>query len=55
MMGFLVGIGDLVFWFIVKLILGVLVVLFVVIGNIFGLIIYFLVWNIICMGFMWYI
>lgn len=55
MMGFLVGVGDLVFWFIICLMLGVLGVFFVLSGNIFGLILFFVVWNVICWGFMWYI
>ncbi|AGX41977.1 PTS system mannose/fructose/sorbose family transporter subunit IID [Clostridium saccharobutylicum] len=54
MMGPLAGIGDPVFWFTVKPILGALAASLAATGNILGPIIYFLAWNIIRMGFMWY-
>lgn len=54
MMGPLAGIGDPVFWFTVKPILGALAASLAISGNILGPIIYFLAWNIIRMGFMWY-
>ncbi|GKX67667.1 PTS system mannose/fructose/sorbose family transporter subunit IID [Inconstantimicrobium mannanitabidum] len=54
MMGPLAGIGDPVFWFTVKPILGGLAASLAMSGNILGPIIYFLAWNIIRMGFMWY-
>lgn len=54
MMGPLAGIGDPVFWFTVKPILGALAASLAMTGNILGPIIYFLAWNIIRMGFMWY-
>lgn len=54
MMGPLAGIGDPVFWFTVKPILGALAASLAIGGNILGPIIYFLGWNIIRMSFMWY-
>lgn len=54
MMGPLAGIGDPVFWFTVKPILGALAASLAMSGNILGPIIYFFAWNIIRMGFMWY-
>ncbi|PWF39238.1 PTS system mannose/fructose/sorbose family transporter subunit IID [Enterococcus faecium] len=54
MMGPLAGIGDPVFWFTVKPILGALAASLAMSGNILGPIIYFLSWNIIRMAFMWY-
>ncbi|KHD84785.1 PTS system mannose/fructose/sorbose family transporter subunit IID [Heyndrickxia ginsengihumi] len=54
MMGPLAGIGDPVFWFTVKPILGALAASLAMTGNILGPIIYFVLWNIIRMGFMWY-
>lgn len=54
MMGPLAGIGDPVFWFTVKPILGALAASLAMSGNILGPIIYFLGWNIIRMSFMWY-
>lgn len=54
MMGPLAGIGDPVFWFTVKPILGALAASLAMSGNIMGPIIYFVVWNLIRMGFMWY-
>lgn len=54
MMGPLAGIGDPVFWFTVKPILGALAASLAMSGNILGPFIYFFAWNIIRMGFMWY-
>lgn len=54
MMGPLAGIGDPVFWFTVKPILGALAATMAMSGNILGPIIYFVVWNLIRMGFTWY-
>jgi PTS system mannose-specific IID component len=54
MMGPLAGIGDPVFWFTVKPILGALAASLAMTGNILGPIIYFVGWNIIRMAFMWY-
>ncbi|PAV31273.1 PTS mannose family transporter subunit IID [Virgibacillus profundi] len=54
MMGPLAGIGDPMFWFTVKPILGALAASLALTGNILGPILYFVLWNIIRMGFMWY-
>lgn len=54
MMGPLAGIGDPVFWFTVKPILGALAASLAMGGSILGPIIYFVFWNIIRMAFMWY-
>ncbi|MDK6233789.1 PTS system mannose/fructose/sorbose family transporter subunit IID [Aerococcus sanguinicola] len=54
MMGPLAGIGDPVFWFTVKPIIGALAASLAMGGNILGPIIYFVVWNAIRLGFMWY-
>ncbi|TRZ40114.1 PTS mannose/fructose/sorbose transporter family subunit IID [Niallia circulans] len=54
MMGPLAGIGDPVFWFTVKPILGALAASLALTGNILGPIIYFFAWNIIRMAFTWY-
>lgn len=54
MMGPLAGIGDPVFWFTVKPILGALAASLAIGGNILGPILYFVLWNLIRMGFMWY-
>lgn len=54
MMGPLAGIGDPVFWFTVRPILGALAASLAMSGNILGPIIFFFAWNIIRMGFMWY-
>ncbi|BBN99530.1 PTS system mannose/fructose/sorbose family transporter subunit IID [Sporolactobacillus terrae] len=54
MMGPLAGIGDPVFWFTVKPILGALAASLAMGGNILGPILYFVGWNIIRMAFMWY-
>ena len=54
MMGPLAGVGDPVFWFTVRPILGALAASLAMNGNIMGPIIFFLAWNIIRMAFMWY-
>lgn len=54
MMGPLAGIGDPVFWFTVRPILGALGASLAQSGNIMGPIIFFLGWNIIRMVFLWY-
>ncbi|MCB2305792.1 PTS system mannose/fructose/sorbose family transporter subunit IID [Clostridium estertheticum] len=54
MMGPLAGIGDPVFWFTVRPILGALAASLAMAGNILGPIIFFLAWNAIRMGFTWY-
>ena len=54
MMGPLAGIGDPVFWFTVRPILGALAASLALNGNILGPIIFFLAWNAIRMAFMWY-
>jgi len=54
MMGPLAGIGDPTFWFTVKPILGALAASLALTGNILGPILYFVLWNLIRMGFMWY-
>ena len=54
MMGPLAGVGDPVFWFTVRPILGALAASLAMSGNILGPIIFFLAWNAIRMSFMWY-
>ncbi|WP_294406793.1 PTS system mannose/fructose/sorbose family transporter subunit IID [uncultured Clostridium sp.] len=54
MMGPLAGIGDPVFWFTVRPILGALAASLAMNGNILGPIIFFIVWNAIRMAFTWY-
>ena len=54
MMGPLAGIGDPVFWFTVRPILGALAASLAMYGSILGPIIFFFAWNIIRMAFMWY-
>ncbi|MGX7072941.1 PTS system mannose/fructose/sorbose family transporter subunit IID [Falseniella ignava] len=54
MMGPLAGIGDPVFWFTVRPILGALGASLALSGNIVGPLIFFLGWNIIRMAFLWY-
>ncbi|MDY4079909.1 MAG: PTS system mannose/fructose/sorbose family transporter subunit IID [Clostridium sp.] len=54
MMGPLAGIGDPVFWFTIRPILGALAASLAITGNILGPIIFFLGWNIIRMAFTWY-
>ena len=54
MMGPLAGIGDPVFWFTVRPILGALGASLASAGNIVGPLIFFFGWNIIRMAFLWY-
>ncbi len=54
MMGPLAGVGDPVFWFTARPILGALGASLALSGNILGPIIFFVVWNILRFGFMWY-
>ena len=54
MMGPLAGIGDPVFWFTVRPILGALGASLALSGNIIGPIIFFFGWNAIRMAFLWY-
>ncbi|WP_316377020.1 PTS system mannose/fructose/sorbose family transporter subunit IID [Enterococcus faecium] len=54
MMGPLAGVGDPVFWFTVRPMLGALGASLAMGGNILGPIIFFLGWNIIRQAFMWY-
>lgn len=54
MMGPLAGIGDPVFWFTVRPMLGALGATLALSGNILGPIIFFVAWNLIRWGFMWY-
>lgn len=54
MMGPLAGVGDPVFWFTVRPILGALGASLALTGNILGPILFFLLWNVIRVAFMWY-
>ncbi len=54
MMGPLAGIGDPVFWFTVRPMLGALGASLAIGGNILGPILFFVLWNLIRWGFMWY-
>ena len=54
MMGPLAGVGDPVFWFTVRPMLGALGASLALSGNILGPILFFLLWNIIRMCFMWF-
>ena len=54
MMGPLAGIGDPVFWFTVRPILGALGASLAMTGNILGPLLFFVLWNAIRMGFLWY-
>ena len=54
MMGPLAGIGDPVFWFTVRPILGALGASLAMAGNIVGPLLFFFGWNIIRMAFLWY-
>ena len=54
MMGPLAGVGDPVFWFIVRPILGALGASLAMAGNIVGPLLFFFGWNIIRMAFLWY-
>lgn len=54
MMGPLAGIGDPVFWFTVRPILGALGASLATTGNIVGPLIFFFGWNVVRMTFLWY-
>ena len=54
MMGPLAGVGDPVFWYTVRPLLGALGASLAMSGNIAGPIIFFVAWNVIRMAFMWY-
>ena len=54
MMGPLAGVGDPVFWFTVKPIIGALAASMAMAGNLLGPILYFVLWNAIRMAFLWY-
>ncbi|WP_392560424.1 PTS system mannose/fructose/sorbose family transporter subunit IID [Orbus mooreae] len=54
MMGPLAGVGDPVFWFTLRPMLGALGASLALTGNIMGPILFFVVWNIIRWCFMWY-
>ena len=53
MMGPLAGVGDPVFWFTVRPILGAIGASLACAGNILGPILFFVVWNAIRIGFLW--
>ena len=54
MLGPLAGIGDPVFWFTVRPILGALGASLAASGNIIGPLLFFVLWNAIRMAFLWY-
>lgn len=54
MMGPLAGIGDPVFWFTLRPILGALGATLAISGNIMGPILFFVAWNVIRFAFIWY-
>ena len=54
LMGPLAGVGDPVFWFTVKPIIGALAASMAMAGNLLGPILYFVLWNAIRMAFLWY-
>jgi PTS system mannose-specific IID component len=54
MMGPLAGVGDPVFWFTARPILGALGASLALSGNIAGPILFFVAWNLIRMAFLWY-
>lgn len=54
MMGPLAGVGDPVFWFTLRPILGALGASLALSGNIVGPLLFFFAWNIIRMAFIWY-
>ena len=54
MMGPLAGVGDLVFWFTVRPILGALGASLALGGSILGPILFFVLWNVIRLAFLWY-
>ncbi len=54
MMGPLAGVGDPVFWFTLRPILGALGASLALSGNILGPILFFVLWNVIRIAFLWY-
>ena len=54
MMGPLAGVGDPVFWFTARPILGALGASLALSGSIMGPLLFFIVWNVLRFGFMWY-
>lgn len=54
MMGPLAGVGDPVFWYTVRPILGALGASMAINGNILGPILFFILWNLIRIAFLWY-
>lgn len=54
MMGPLAGVGDPVFWFTARPILGALGASLALSGSILGPILFFIVWNVMRMAFIWY-
>ena len=54
MMGPLAGVGDPVFWYTVRPILGALGASMAINGNIIGPILFFVLWNLIRIAFLWY-
>ena len=54
MMGPLAGVGDPVFWFTIRPILGALGASMAMGGSILGPILFFVVWNVIRLAFLWY-
>ncbi|MDN6968327.1 PTS mannose/fructose/sorbose transporter family subunit IID [Oenococcus sp. UCMA 17063] len=54
MMGPLAGVGDPVFWYTVRPLLGALGATLALSGNVLGPILFWVVWNIIRWSFMWY-
>lgn len=54
MMGPLAGIGDPVFWFTMRPILGAMCAAIAMDGNMLGPVLFFLLWNVIRFGFLWY-
>ncbi|MDO4911923.1 MAG: PTS system mannose/fructose/sorbose family transporter subunit IID [Lactobacillus sp.] len=53
MMGPLAGVGDPVFWFTVRPIIGALGASMAISGNVLGAILFFVLWNLIRIGFLW--
>lgn len=54
MMGPLAGVGDPVFWFTARPILGALGASLALSGNIMGPLLFFILWNVMRFGFLWY-
>ncbi|MDR3191252.1 MAG: PTS system mannose/fructose/sorbose family transporter subunit IID [Lactobacillaceae bacterium] len=54
MMGPLAGVGDPVFWFTIRPMIGALGASLAIGGNLLGPILFFVIWNALRWGFMWY-